>query len=149
MNLNSRVLPDFDNCYAKHMESVTVDSLNSPCMDGCGICCQWNLQSNNSALKKIKTPEHYPKRTNDEAPIALMGRATAITHIQPVKQDFEWLVQALNYAAYHVDWGLWNKDGIDAYLQTWPYHTYCVAVGYGHLNHTPVIDWFQQKLNPR
>ena len=52
MNLNSRVLPDFDNCYTKQMESVTVDGLNSPCIYGCGICCQWNLQPNSNGVKK-------------------------------------------------------------------------------------------------
>ena len=52
MDVNPRVLPDCDNCYAKRLESVIADGLNSPCMDGCGMCCQWNLQSNSSALKK-------------------------------------------------------------------------------------------------
>ena len=118
MDVNPRVLPDCDICYAKRLDSVIADGLQSPCMDGCGMCCQWNLQSNSSALKKIKPPEHYPRRTEDEAPIAPLGRATGITHILPVKQDFEWLVQALNYAAYHVDRGLWNKGNMEAYLRT-------------------------------
>ena len=26
------------------------------------------------------------------------------------------------------------------------YHTYCVAVGSGHLDHTPVIDWFSDEI---
>ena len=71
-----------------------------------------------SALKKIKPPELYPRRTDANAPVAPRGRATGITYIQPVKQNFEWLVQALNYAAYHVDRGLWNKGNMDAYLRT-------------------------------
>ena len=27
-----------------------------------------------------------------------------------------------------------------------PFHTYCVAVGSGNLDHTPVIDWFSKEL---
>ena len=27
-----------------------------------------------------------------------------------------------------------------------PFHTYCVAVGSGNLDHTPVIDWYSKEL---
>ena len=30
--------------------------------------------------------------------------------------------------------------------KTLPYHTYCVAVGAGHLDHTPVLDWFADQM---
>ena len=40
------------------------------------------------------------------------------TYIKSVKQDFEWLVQAIKYAAYHVDQGLWNKSNMGAFLKT-------------------------------
>lgn len=29
---------------------------------------------------------------------------------------------------------------------TSPYHTYCVAVGSGYLDHIPVLDWFSEKM---
>ena len=29
---------------------------------------------------------------------------------------------------------------------TSPFHTYCVAVGPGFLDHTPVLDWYSQEL---
>ena len=31
---------------------------------------------------------------------------------------------------------------------TSPFHTYCVAVGSGYLNHTPVLDWYSEGLEP-
>ena len=30
--------------------------------------------------------------------------------------------------------------------KTSPYHTYCVAVGSGYLDHTPVLDWFAEQM---
>ena len=30
---------------------------------------------------------------------------------------------------------------------TSPFHTYCVAVGKGNLDHTPVIEWYANKIN--
>ena len=30
--------------------------------------------------------------------------------------------------------------------KTSPYHTYCVAVGAGYLDHTPVLDWFADQM---
>ena len=29
---------------------------------------------------------------------------------------------------------------------TWPFHTYCVAVGAGQLDHMPVIDWYVEQV---
>ena len=60
MDVDPRVLPDCDNCYAIRLDSVISEGLNSPCMDGCGMCCQWNLQSNSSALKKLNLPNTIP-----------------------------------------------------------------------------------------
>ena len=30
---------------------------------------------------------------------------------------------------------------------TSPFHTYCVALGPGHLDHTPVIDWYTKEID--
>ena len=32
------------------------------------------------------------------------------------------------------------------YAKTSPYHTYCVAVGLGYLDHTPVLEWFSEQM---
>ena len=32
------------------------------------------------------------------------------------------------------------------YAKTFPYHTYCVAVGLDHLDHTPVLKWFSEQM---
>ena len=69
-------------------------------------------------MKRIKPPELYPKNTDDDAPPAPVGRAVGVKHIIPVKQSFPWLKRCMQYAAYHINQGMWNKGVMTAYLRT-------------------------------
>ena len=56
--------------------------------DTCGRCCQWDLLSTSSAVKKIVPPAAYPKKTDSNAPIPPNGRAVGEKFLKPVKQSF-------------------------------------------------------------
>ena len=83
----------------------------------CKNCCQWDLNSSSKSIQSIHPPEYYPKRCSPNSPLAPIGRDFCIGFIKPVKQSFDWLRSAVDFAAHNVRQGIWKKRVMDAYLQ--------------------------------
>ena len=117
-DIDPDVLPDCDRCFKKRTIALISDRHSKSNLDQCRSCCQWNLKSTSKSRNRILVPNKYPTKSCENSPSAPSDREVGIRYIIPVHQNFEWLIQAVSYAAHNVSAGFWNKGVMTAYLRT-------------------------------
>ena len=112
------VLADCKKCFQRRCDKVMQDRHSQSNLPPCQLCCQWDLNSKSRARTRVKVPDKYPTKCDDNSPTVPAGREMSASYIAPVRQTFSWLKEAVLFAAHNVSVGAWNKGVMEAYLRT-------------------------------
>ena len=112
------VLADCSKCFDVRVNALIRNSESKFPGSTCKNCCQWDLNSASHSITSVHPPEYYPKKCCPNSPPPPVGRDVNVRFIKPVKQTFDWLISAVNFAAHNVREGILKKRVMYAYLQT-------------------------------
>ena len=112
------VLSDCPKCYQNRLHEMFSNPDDPANLDLCHQCCQWDLESDSNAKKKIEPPDKYPVTAHPNSPEQPFGRRVGEKYIIPVLQTYAWLVKAVVFAAFNVGQGWWTRQVMEAYLRT-------------------------------
>ena len=95
--------------------------------ESCDDCCRWDCSSNSPASKTNPLPEKYPSRASTTSPVPPANRTVNETCVVPMRQQFSWLKQGLEFAHHNLTTNertfdnqkiRWGKAEMAAYLRT-------------------------------
>ena len=116
-------LPYCASCYRNEINILLRDRYSTDILPTCSRCCQWNMQSDSTANKKIKPPEltqtdKYPLSAHSRSPLYPPTRPVPVGHLRPLELDFFLLIVAVKFAAFNIIHAGWNKGTTLSYLKS-------------------------------
>lgn len=127
--IDPNAFPFCDRCFDTLISSLENSKYPtySPGNESCQVCCRWDSNCTSPASMTIPLPSKYPRKASSTSPPAPTHRTVNETHLVPVRQEFSWLKQGLEYAHHNLITNerdasggrvRWTKDEAVAYLRT-------------------------------